>query len=81
MAILPDNTETGRPWQITNIGNDVVIIECPGTDDEKVHVRYDATNQQAMSDAMITVRNVPYLDEEQRFLAAFWMGYFYVHLF
>jgi hypothetical protein len=76
MAILPQGDD-GSEWVIINLGNEVVLIQYPGLDIEKVHIRYDSSTHRSVYDAVKLIEEAPYLNDKQRFKCLFWMGYFY----
>jgi hypothetical protein len=74
MAIIEGNLH------ITNIGNDVVLIENPSQDDEKILLRYDGSNRATLAPAIMELKRLRSLTKDQKLMTAFWMGYFWAHL-
>lgn len=79
MAVLPSNN--GSSWAITSIGDDVCVIENPGYPDEVVHWRYNGRDVSATLKARTEIQQSKRLTDDQKFECAFWMGYFYAHLY
>jgi hypothetical protein len=80
VATLP-NGAGNTPWIIQNLGNDVVVVKCPGEDDEEVVIRYDGSNQSATLRAVAEIQASEILTQPQKYWTNFWAGYFYAHLF
>ena len=78
MAHLPRGID-GVPWLIQDIGTDVVILENPGVDEEKIHLRL-TTEQRDLVPNVDKIQNSTVLTANQKKWAGFWYGYFYAHL-
>lgn len=79
MAVLPNGTD-GSPWIIQDIGSNVVIIENPGMDEEKVHLRLSVKRRDLVSN-VDKIQTSDTLTANQKKWAGFWYGYFYGYLY
>jgi len=81
MAILPSHSN-GNSWLIISINRDVHIIENPGQEDERTHLQFSEMGKtDSLVYAVEKIREADVLEEEQKYWATFWCGYFYANLF
>jgi hypothetical protein len=80
VATLP-NGVGNTPWIMQNFGKDVLVVKCPGQNDEEVVVCYDGSNQSETLRAVAEIQTSEILTQPQKYWTNFWAGYFYAQLF
>ncbi len=73
MALINPNLYIGE------IGDRLKLIRHPGQDDERVIFTFDLSDKRNVARAIASLANAPTLEEDEKFRAAFWLGYFYAH--